>query len=68
MILPKAPAAYERADQDRLREALRRADGEYLKRGRDVEVGSGRLILTAPDGSRWAIRVSNTGLLTAAAV
>lgn len=68
MILPKSPAAYNQADQDRLREALRRADGESVKRGRDVEVGGARLILTAPNGSRWAVSVSNSGALSAAAL
>lgn len=61
MNLAAPPPAYDRADQSKLREALRRADAESLKRGRDIEVASGRLILTAPDGGRWALSVSNAG-------
>ncbi len=61
MNLPAAPAEYDRAEEARLREALRRADGENHKRGRDVEVGAARLVLTAPNGARWVLSVSNAG-------
>jgi hypothetical protein len=61
MNLSAAPPGYDRADEARTRDAMRRADGENHKRGRDVEVGAARLILTAPNGSRWALSVSNAG-------
>ncbi len=62
MNLPPPPAAYDRNDQTAARRELERADGKNQKRGQDIEVGSARLILTAPDGSRWAFTVDNTGM------
>ena len=56
MILSTAPAAYDRADQARMRDGLQRADAENLKRGRDVELGRGRLIVTdEATGLRYAL-------------
>ena len=51
MILSTAPAAYDRADQASLRDTLQRADAENLKRGRDVELGRGRLIVNGEDAA-----------------
>ena len=68
MILGSAPAAYDRADQAALRDALQRADAESLKRGRDVELGRGRLILTSPGGFRFAVTVADDGSLATAAL
>ena len=59
MILSSAPAAYDRADQARMRDSLQRADAENLKRGRDVELGRGRLIVTdEATGLRYALTMS----------
>lgn len=59
MILPPPPATYDVADQTRLRDALRRADAENLKRGRELNLGLARLILTDPaTGDRYAITVA----------
>jgi hypothetical protein len=45
--------------------ALQQADAENHKRGRDIEVGRGRLILTSPGGKRFDVAVSDTGVITA---
>ncbi len=69
MSLLRAPDAYSREDQDRLRTDLDKMDAANRKTGRDVEVaGSERLILSSPNGSRWSIRVSNAGALSAVAL
>lgn len=68
MILPIPPVRYESTDQSRLREELRRADAENHKRGRDVEIGAGRVILTSPNGTRYALTVDNAGVLGTVAV
>lgn len=68
MILPRAPAVYDPTDQDNMREALRRADRAAHKKNQDIEVGAGRLIITAPDGSRWVLTVNAAGTLSTTAV
>lgn len=59
MKLPLAPSPQE-AERNRQIEA---ADRENHKRGRDVEIGQGRLILTSPNGTRYDITVSNAGAI-----
>ena len=69
MSLLRAPNAYSREDQDRLRTELDKMDAKNRKTGQDVEVaGSERLILSSPNGSRWDIQVSNAGALSAVAL
>ncbi len=68
MNLPSPPPRYEPTDQARLREELRRTDAENHKRGRDVEIGAGRVILTSPNGTRYAITVDNAGVLGTTAI
>ena len=59
MILPGAPNAYDRSDQARVRDTIQRADAENLKRGRDVELGRGRLIVTdGATGLRYALSMT----------
>lgn len=68
MKIPMPPVQYRVDDQRNLRFQLEQADAQNHKRNRDVEIGAARLILTSPDGSRWALAVSNLGVLTAVAL
>ena len=68
MKLPPAPASYTSSDQQEVRRQIEAADGQAHKRGRDIEVSPARLILTAPNGARWSVTVSNTGALSAVAL
>jgi hypothetical protein len=47
---------------------LKRLDDESLKKGCDIQVGMGRLILRSPNGKQWSITVGDTGVLTAVAL
>ncbi len=67
MKLPRPSESYDAMDESITRAAIERADDENLKRGRDLEVHPARIILRSPNGSRWAITVSNTGTLSASA-
>lgn len=62
MKLPFAPPAYDPEDQQRTRSLSEQADNQNLKRGRDIELSSERLILSSPNGSRWALTVSDAGV------
>lgn len=39
------------------------ADAMNYKRDRDLEIGDNRIILTSPNGSRYALTVTNAGVL-----
>lgn len=50
-----------------LRESFRileRMDGQNYKRNQDLEIGDNRIILTAPNGTRYAVVVDNAGVLS----
>ena len=47
---------------------LEREDRFNRKTNTDIEVGSSRLILTSPNGTRYAVSVSNAGALSTTAV
>jgi len=47
---------------------IERADAENHKRNRDVEVSPGRLIIKSPNGTRWSIEVSNSGVISASSL
>lgn len=68
MKLANPPNGYSAADQQEMRRKIELSDQDNHKRGRDVEIGKARLILTAPNGTRWSITVSNTGTITAVAI
>ena len=68
LSLPKPPSTYDAGDEAQLRHALERADRTNRKTGTDVEVGVNRLVLRSPNGARWSITVSNTGVLSAVAL
>ena len=74
MRLPNVPPKYSpTAESDRNR-VLAAADLLNRKLGQDVDLAGGdatrvpRLILVAPNGSRWSVLVSNTGALSTIAL
>ncbi len=68
MILPSPLARYDAPSEARRNRAIQEADDRNVKTDRDSYVGPGRIILTAPDGSHWALKVSNSGILSTEAV
>jgi len=53
-----------------LRETFRILESEDLrnyKTNKDIEVGANRIILTSPNGTRYALAVSNAGVLSTVA-
>ena len=65
---PRPPAGFDPRWAAELKRDIERRDAQNHKRGRDVEVGEGRVILTSPNGTRFSLTVSNTGVLTATPV
>lgn len=50
---------------DDVTRTLEAADNENHKRGRDVEIGQSRMVLTSPNGTRHTITVTDAGLIVA---
>lgn len=64
MKLGRPPQSYDpRAMADQAAQ-IERADQMNYKRDRDLEIGQNRVILTSPNGSRYAIVVDNAGVLS----
>lgn len=54
-------------DDQFMRESFRileRMDGNNFKKNQDLEIGQNRVILMSPNGTRYALVVSNTGALS----
>ena len=68
MKLPRPAPAYDIADQAQARGAIERADAENLKRGGDIQMRTGRLVLFSPNGTAYALTVTNAGVLGAQAL
>ena len=66
--LGRPPSKYDEKDQIALREAIERADGENVKKGQNYDLGTSLLILTSPNGTRYAVTVDNAGTLSTSAV
>lgn len=68
MQLPIPPPNYVKDTEVRRNLALSQADLQNRKKGADVEVDTERFILRSPNGARWAITVSNAGVVGATAL
>lgn len=68
MKLSKAPATYDRRDQDAARTELSAADGQNYKHGQDVEIQALQrfIVVDKVTGARWRLTmVSGTPTWTA---
>lgn len=68
LVLPFPPAAYDPTLEAYRNLTLTQADAKNRKIGAAVDLGTDTLILTAPDGTRHALAVSNAGALSTVVV
>lgn len=61
-------ASYDATNETKFRDEVARAMAKLFVRGFDIETGQGRLIIPSPNGSRWAITVSDAGVVSATLV
>ena len=64
MKLPAPSVRYDNSREADRNRILEKADRENHKRGQDLYVSPGRLLIAAPNGSVWAVSVDNSGNLT----
>lgn len=62
------PSGLSHAEEVERNRQIEMADKMNHKRGQDVEIEPGRLILTSPDGTRWSVTVSNAGAISATSI
>jgi hypothetical protein len=68
MNFSRPKTGYDPGDEARFREQTDAALRKCYARGESVELWPGAaVILRAPNGGRWKIQVSNTGVLSATA-
>lgn len=68
MTLPTPPERYSSNIEAQRNRLIQDCDLQNLKRRSDLDLVSGaRIILTSPNGSRWALTVDNAGTLAAVA-
>jgi hypothetical protein len=65
MKLPSPAPRYEPTRESERNRQIEKADLENHKRGRDLYVSPGRLLLTSPDGTIWEIKVDDLGAISA---
>ncbi len=63
--LPQPPAQYDARSEAAFRQELDRRDAQTLKRGQDIEIGAGRLILTDRDTGARSLITLESGVLVA---
>jgi len=63
-----APALYSATAENEFRANVARQIDTVLRSDRDVELVTTRIILRSPNGSRFALTVSNAGVLSATAL
>tara|TARA_E500000331_G_scaffold48866_1_gene41944 strand:- start:164 stop:370 length:207 start_codon:yes stop_codon:yes gene_type:complete len=68
MRLPDAPSNYDPVYESEKNNILEKIDQQNFKRLSDVEIGSARLIIESPNGTRYKIVVDDSGNLSASSV
>lgn len=69
MTLPVPSERYSQPHQAAVQDAIERELGLAIKRGQDINIYPPvKLVLVSPDGSRWAVEVDNTGVLSTTAL
>lgn len=65
MRLPRILDNYSGYMERERNRQIEAADRENHKKNQIIEVGTGALVLTSPDGTRWQILVSDAGAISA---
>lgn len=66
--LPVPPPRYDATSEGQRNLAIEKALGRVFVSGERIEAGVPGVVLTAPNGTRWLLTVSNAGVLGATAL
>ncbi len=69
MNLPKPPAVYNQRDMMEARKLIVTTFAQTHSRQTNLEISVDQsLIMTSPDGTRWAVTIDNAGAFTSTAI
>ena len=66
--LPPPRASFDPSTEAQKTALLERADAENYKSNQDIELRQNRLIMRSPNGTRYEVKVDNSGTLSATAL
>lgn len=66
--VPAPSSTWSPAYQIRVNQSLEAEAIGNRRKGADIELAAEKLIMRSPNGARWQIAVSNTGVVTAVAL
>jgi hypothetical protein len=64
MILKGAPGSYDAANEQSVRDALVQEDRRNAKKGETLRFGRNEALIQSPDGSWWALKVDDAGVVS----
>lgn len=64
MTIPRADATYSQGNENQARQEIDRELKKRARVGDTLYFNRNEVVISAPDGSRWAVKVDNTGALT----
>jgi hypothetical protein len=64
MILPSAPPEYRSQEEQTARQTIMREMARTRKRGQNIDLGREEITLLSPNGTRYALIVSDAGVLS----
>jgi|TARA_R100001463_G_scaffold109671_1_gene164339 hypothetical protein len=68
MRLPNVGEQFDALQERQRNLTIELADGQNHKRDQDIEVGAARLIIKSPNGTRYELKVSDSGTVSASTV
>jgi hypothetical protein len=64
MSVPRPPERYDPRWASEVKREVDNVNQRAHKREQDIEVGGARVILTSPNGTRYALTIDNAGALS----
>lgn len=64
MTIPRADPTYSQGNENQARQEIDRELKKRARKGDTLYFDRNEVVISAPDGSRWAVKVDNTGALT----
>lgn len=64
MTLPRAASQYDAGNENQTRQEIDRELAKRVRKGDTVYFNRNEVIISSPDGSKWAVKVADDGTLS----